>query len=57
MPSGFTSTGELRAEAGAHSQTTFGVESPRKEFSGSQALGEAREGCLIHGSEFKLCWV
>lgn len=52
---GSISAEEFRAEGGAHSQSIFGVEGPRKEQEGPQAPREATEGCWIHGSEFRLC--
>ena len=47
MPPGSISAEEFRAEDGAHSQSTFGVESPRKEQEGPQASREATEGCFF----------
>lgn len=55
MRLGSVSAGELRAEGGAHSQSAFGVEGPGKAWEGPQALREATQRCLIHGSEFRFC--
>lgn len=48
----FISAGAFKGD-GAHSQTPFGVQSPRKEWEGPKASGEVTEGCPIQCSKFR----